>query len=138
MIYDNMDANGTHSDYNEHIKHLDEVIKAYLNKSKIMAGVPFYGYKGGPSFTNIQSKSYRDIYNTYHPTPDMDLVDGFSYNGPDTISKKTKITLEKGFGGMMIWEVSYDLYPINESSLLYQINKEIPINTNSSNTFSYL
>jgi len=128
MIYDNMDENGIHSDYDDHVKHLNIMLAASVEVRKINAGVPFYGYKGGPSWDNLSSQRYSQLFLAYHPGPEVDLVDGYSYNGPDTIRKKTEITVEKGFGGMMIWEVSYDLYPQNESSLLYQINQIISVN----------
>jgi GH18 family chitinase len=131
MIYDNMDENGIHSDYEDHVYYLDILRETHVEVRKINAGIPFYGYKGGPSWDNLSSQRYSQLFLTYHPGPEVDLVNGYSYNGPDTIRKKTEITVEKGFGGMMIWKVSYDLYPQNASSLLYQINQVIPVNNSA-------
>ena len=32
----------------------------------------------------------------------------YYYNGEETIKKKTKLALDHGFGGMMMWELGHD------------------------------
>ena len=41
----------------------------------------------------------------------------YYYNGEETIRKKTKLALDHGFGGMMMWELGHDAEGSNSLTL---------------------
>jgi spore germination protein YaaH len=75
-----------------------------MPREKIVVGVPFYGYRD----TWASARTYAWIYDTYQPAPDVDLVDGYGFNGIDMITQKTNYAFTNGYGGMMIWQLGQD------------------------------
>merc|ERR1712216_470934 len=81
-----------------------------LPAEKLTVGLPFYGR----SVTTGEWKSYEDLVQEHHPLdPKSDMVVGqtqekISFNGPQTIADKTRVALEAGIAGVMIWEVGQD------------------------------
>jgi chitinase len=80
-----------------------------LAKDKLVLGVPFYGQPENPS---IKQVSYSAIINKDPANAGRDTVSmngtTYHFNGKDTIINKTKLALEHGFGGMMLWEAGLD------------------------------
>lgn len=129
MSYDNTGTwtgPGEHSSYAQ----AQDALNYYANKGvardRMVLGVPFYGYcwgncGGGQSSTYIL---YKDILAKYPSASNADWInaDGaqYSYNGLATMSAKT--TLAKGYGGIMIWELSGDVSSTNSQSLLRAID----------------
>ncbi|PLR95314.1 glycoside hydrolase family 18 protein [Bacillus sp. T33-2] len=80
-----------------------------IPKEKLVLGVPFYAQPEDPA---IKQVSYDAIIDT---NPDKAASDNVSmngttyhYNGYDTVQKKTRLALDHGFGGMMLWEAGHD------------------------------
>lgn len=85
-----------------------------FTRDKIVMGLPFYGYKfnsrkGGSAtyqkYSDIVSL-FPDLKKSDDQTPGEDLC---FFNGPDMIYKKTKYVVDKGFAGVMVWEMSQDV-----------------------------
>jgi chitinase len=80
-----------------------------ISKEKLVLGVPLYAQ---PEDLNSKQVSYATII---HNSPDHAKSDTVSmngttyhYNGEATMKKKTKLALDHGFGGMMMWEIGHD------------------------------
>jgi hypothetical protein len=83
-----------------------------------MLGVPFYGKN-----SNGTGYTYREIVALYKPDREVDFVGGIGFNGVATIRDKTAYTLNHGYRGIMIWEITQDTN--DESSLLKAISDTI-------------
>jgi hypothetical protein len=131
MVYD---QTGTWADspYGNHASHqhmLDAIEywknRGYTDLSKIVIGVPFYGYKFGSTQGGIATAvTYATIAETY-PGLACTRDDTFStfFNGPETIRKKVLYVKEHGLKGIMIWEMAQDLPSDHEKSLLNAISR---------------
>jgi chitinase len=83
--------------------------KHHLPKEKLVLGVPSYAQ---PVDSQAKQASYaaiikKDPAYAYRDTIKMNGTI-YYYNGTSTVQKKTKLALENGFGGMMIWELGQD------------------------------
>ncbi|MFC0273029.1 glycoside hydrolase family 18 protein [Metabacillus herbersteinensis] len=80
-----------------------------LSKDKLVLGVPSYAQ---PENVSIKQMSYAAIVNSNSKNAKLDIVEmngtTYHYNGIPTIQKKTKLALDHGFGGMMLWESGLD------------------------------
>jgi GH18 family chitinase len=80
-----------------------------LSKEKLVLGVPFYAQPEDPK---IKQVSYEAIINKDPANAESDTVSmngtTYHYNGEATMKKKTKLALDHGFGGMMLWESGLD------------------------------
>lgn len=91
---------------------------------KLSIGLPFYGYgfgNGAPS-----SISFRDIALQYPQSVNLDEITLSSggkiyYNGKTTIRQKVTMAVERGAGGVMIWQLAGDAK--TPHSLLTQIRE---------------
>lgn len=97
-----------------------------LPKDKLVAGVPFYGYKFSKKnyADDAQAITYKKILEMY-PKQNVHLSDSIEliyYDGMPTIKRKAEYIKEQGLGGIMVWEITQDT-EIPDKSLLNQINK---------------
>jgi chitinase len=80
-----------------------------LSKEKLVLGVPFYAQPEDPK---IKQVSYGAIINKNPKNAGSDTVKmngtTYHYNGDATMKKKTRLALNHGFGGMMLWESGLD------------------------------
>jgi chitinase len=80
-----------------------------LSKEKLVLGVPFYAQPEDPK---IKQVSYGAIINENPENAGSDTVKmngtTYHYNGDATMKKKTRLALNHGFGGMMLWESGLD------------------------------
>lgn len=118
MIYDETGPwsgvhTGAHSswDFFEHAIH-HWLVNRELPAEKLVAGVPFYGYKfSRRGYANdAEGISYKDILERY-PDEDAHLKDSIGllyYDGMPTIRKKAEYVKEHQLGGIMFWEMTQD------------------------------
>jgi chitinase len=80
-----------------------------LSKEKLVLGIPLYGQPEDPE---IKQVSYEAIINNNSENAGRDIVSmngtTYHYNGEATVKKKTKLALDHGFGGIMLWETGLD------------------------------
>ncbi|MDP4108062.1 MAG: glycoside hydrolase family 18 protein [Bacillota bacterium] len=80
-----------------------------VSKQKLVLGVPSYAQPENPA---IKQVSYSAILKNNPANAQTDSVNmngtTYYYNGLQTIQKKTKLALDHGFGGMMLWESGLD------------------------------
>ena len=80
-----------------------------LSKEKLVLGVPFYAQPENPDINQV---SYAAIIQNNPENANRDTVNmngtTYHYNGEETVRKKTKLALDHGFGGMMLWEAGHD------------------------------
>ena len=89
--------------------------------SKIVLGVPSYGYGFGKAFRK-DPYPYAEIVASYPGAGDSDQVgETIWYNGVPTIEAKTRYAADRGLGGMMIWTLDHDVK--GEVSLLDAISR---------------
>jgi len=106
MAYDQA---GRHSTY-EFARDAAAQAAELLPPSKITLGVPFYGR----STSTGEWRSYEDLLKAPEfpdgpsQSRDTDETQGFYYNGPATIARKTRLAASLGLQGIMIWEVGQD------------------------------
>ena len=94
-----------------------------ISKEKLVLGVPFYAQPEDPKGKQI---SYDTIinHNPENAMKDIVSINGmtYHYNGEATVQRKTKLALEHGFGGMMMWEIGHDS---EDDSLITAISETI-------------
>ncbi|MGG3927463.1 glycoside hydrolase family 18 protein [Metabacillus fastidiosus] len=78
-------------------------------KEKLILGIPLYAQ---PENKDIKQVSYAAIIERNQQNAGGDTVNmnetTYHYNGEKTVKKKTKLALDNGFGGMMLWELGQD------------------------------
>jgi chitinase len=126
MAYDgagswNPKAPGQHSSLDFAKRNVEYWAKRGLPASKIVLGVPFYGYGFGNAFRK-GTYSYSAIV-AAHPGAEKSDQAGETiwYNGIPTIEAKAKYTIDRGLAGIMIWSLDNDVK--GEKSLLDSITR---------------
>lgn len=131
MVYDQTGAwaaspYGNHASF-QHV--LDAVDfwkrKGYTQSSKMVIGLPFYGYRFKSDSGGLAPQvSYKDIA-TWFPFlgADQDEHQLIVFNGPGTIREKTSYAKRKKFKGVMVWELTQDLSADHPKSLLKAIGE---------------
>ncbi len=100
------------------------VNKRSIDPSKLLAGLPFYGY----FFTSgtVIPMTFADIVSQYPEAGDKDEVNLPSgtiyYNGIPTIKQKVNLAMRRKLAGVMIWELNQD--GAGNNSLLKAISEE--------------
>ncbi|MDB0714925.1 glycosyl hydrolase family 18 protein [Bacteroides xylanisolvens] len=125
---------GQHASYDKFVSDL----KYWLNdqkapKSKIIGGLPFYGYSwdnniskdeiGAVRFNGIINHFKNQGY-TIEEIADTDQISKTYYNGRPTIRKKCQYVVENNFGGVMIWQLFQDAEQ-EEYQLIKVVNEEM-------------
>ena len=107
------DHDGEHATFDAAVADIQAVKDAGAPAEKIVLGVPFYGRD---TTRRNRTLTYREIIARHDPQPDVDLIDNLYFNGPATITRKTKYALESRLGGVMAWELGLDV-PTDRSLL---------------------
>ncbi len=102
MAYDHP---GRHSTLEGAQSDVKKLIAAGVPARKLTLGLPFYGRDIKKSNREL---IYREIVAKHHPEPSVDEVDNIYFNGPETISRKTKYAIDSGLAGVMVWELGQD------------------------------
>lgn len=115
MAYDH---DGRHSTFEGARTDLKKILDQGVARQKIVLGLPFYGRRITAS---EQSQTYSELMHKHRPAPKQDEVEGFYFNGADTIQRKTKFARESKLAGVMVWELGQDTH--DETSLLKAVHK---------------
>ena len=113
MAYDasgpwNPQAPGPHSSLAQAQESVDYWLRREVPASRLILGVPFYGYGFGPAFKKSASP-YREILAKFPTAAQTDQIgDTIFYNGHATLQAKARLTLERKLGGLMIWSLDND------------------------------
>jgi GH18 family chitinase len=102
MAYDHT---GQHSTFESAQSDVKKLIDSGMPARKITLGLPFYGRDIKNSNRVL---TYREIVANNRPEPAVDEIDNIYFNGPETISRKTKYAIDKGLAGVMVWELGQD------------------------------
>jgi GH18 family chitinase len=97
MAYDGDDKEG-HSPYDLAENALDYWSGRGLSRAKTILGVPFYARPSWRTYKALLAKG---------ADPRADCFKSDSYNGLETMARKTQLALDRG-NGIMIWELSGD------------------------------
>ncbi len=140
MTYDIYESN-IHATVNHYTRVIESYIEAGIDKAKIVPGLPFYGKEVDKMSDGKPGRSavvYRKIIELKPEMPeDVNIVDvtkvvngrssdiKYAFDSVDKIRAKTKIALELGVAGVMIWEVGHDVKSTSTKSLLWAIQNEI-------------
>lgn len=119
MSYDRgafTDKPAQHSSYEDFVADLnfwETVCKA--PKSKIVGGLPFYGYSWDEELAdivdNVRGIRYHTILEHFGTkAEETDAIGKTLYNGRPTIRKKCNFVVENGYAGVMIWQLFQDAY----------------------------
>ena len=108
-----------HSTFDGAKQDVDLLLKATVPSEKIVLGLPFYGRH----VKTREATTYRELHERYAPKPDDDEVQGISFNGPETIHRKTRYAVDSGLAGVMIWELGQDA--VGDASLLKVIEQSV-------------
>lgn len=121
MSYDNgWGGTGNHSTYDAAIAHIDKFLASGAPASKLVLGLPFYGYKPTVGTGEISFKELLAKYGA--AVAYVDTYDGYKYNGITAIEAKTKYAAQY-IKGVMIWELSQDVQ--GTYSLLQAVGRKI-------------
>lgn len=115
---------GQHSSLEFAQKNITWWLERGLTKNKAVLGVPFYGYGFGKSFKK-SDYSYAKIIAAHPGAENKDEAgDTIFYNGLPTIRAKTRLVIDQGLGGVMIWPLNHDAQ--GKFSLLNAIHELLP------------
>lgn len=119
MSYDRgafTDTPTQHASYEDFVQDLtywNEQCRA--SKSKIVGGLPFYGYSWDENLKNVvddvRAIRYHAILDYFgSKAEDKDVIDKTYYNGQTTIRNKCRFVKENNYAGVMIWQLFQDAY----------------------------
>jgi chitinase len=119
MAYDDR---GRHSTFEYAQESIESFEKKGVSRDRLVLGVPFYGRKINPprdeaTYADILAKAGGKL------AADVDESDGFYFNGPATIRRKTEFAKQQKLAGVMIWEIAQDAP--GDASLLKTIGDSI-------------
>lgn len=124
MMYDIYDeADGKHSTLERATELSHEATMRGIPIEKINFGLPFYARPTDHDAYWYDYKAYYDKLDENNFFYDEELQKSFWFNTPDVIKAKTEYAIENGFGGVMIWNYTYDLPSTNPNSLLRAIGE---------------
>ncbi len=112
-----------HSSYQNALDNINDYAAKGCPKSKMILGVPFYSRGSSSRWT---WKKYSAIASTEAKAQtayNSDNVGTDYYNGKKTLQDKTKLIMDQGGIGIMIWEVTYDRLGNDPYSLLGAIHE---------------
>lgn len=117
-----------HSSYDFAVSDLVYWRRKVTDKSKLVVGVPSYGYKWVGN-TNVGSSSigYKDLVYSFARAVNLDSIrpaagQAIYHNGISTMKRKTELAI-KSASGIMMWTLQYDLPTSNPNSLILAIDQ---------------
>lgn len=121
MSYDLWDDDGNHATYEIAKDDLEKFEKAGYDMAKLDLGVPFYARPTTEEEYWYSYKDYADSIDKNGLFNDKETGLKFSFNTYEVIEKKTKLAIDSGCGGMMVWHYACDLPKSDDRSLFNAI-----------------
>lgn len=123
---------GPHSSWDFFLSSIELAKQINIPNEKIIAGVPFYGYKfkSATSAAGAEAIIYSDIVNQYPGAEDKnEISDAFLYyDGKPMMKKKSEYVVDNKLGGIMFWEITQDS-DVASKSLLEVIDSILGVST---------
>lgn len=130
MSYDRgafTDTPTQHASYEDFVKDLEYWnVQCKAPKSKIIGGLPFYGYSWDEELKdvvdNVRGIRYSGILKHLgREAADKDKIGETYYNGRSTIARKCKYINEHDYAGVMIWQLFQDAHNDNHDLKLINV-----------------
>lgn len=102
MSYDHA---GRHSTYAQAEKDIKRVLALGIPREKLLLGLPCYARHTSDKERTL---TWLEIVGRHDPPATSDELNGYYYNGPATIAKKTKLAQDERLGGIFFWELGQD------------------------------
>lgn len=109
-----------HASYDDFVKDLEYWnIQCRAPKSKIVGGLPFYGYSWDEELKDVvddvRGLRYHAILSHFgREASEKDNINQTFYNGRPTLQKKCKFVKENDYAGVMIWQLFQDAHNDNQ------------------------
>ena len=120
------DFYGRHSTVESTIEAVEYMMARYeIPPEKILMGIPFYGriFDGySPDYWK-KSQSYRELVKLGIMDEKSDEIDGYYFNGANTVLEKIRVGQSLSLGGFFIWEIGQDSF--GQQSLTRRIMNEV-------------
>ena len=119
----------SYDDFVKDLKYWNEQCRA--SKSKIVGGLPFYGYSWEESLQDavddVRGIRYSGILKHLgNEAADKDNIGKTYYNGRPTIANKCKFIKENDYAGVMIWQLFQDAHDDNyDLKLINVVGREM-------------
>ena len=119
----------SYDDFVKDLKYWNEQCRA--SKSKIVGGLPFYGYSWEESLQgavdDVRGIRYSGILKHLgNEAADKDNIGKTYYNGRPTIANKCKFIKENDYAGVMIWQLFQDAHNDNyDLKLINVVGREM-------------
>lgn len=113
--------------YTEFVNNVSTMLTYGFPAQKLIMGMPFYGAATDDSKSTVSYKAIVTAYPTLDPSLDnvsmnVPPVKDITFNGQQTIIKKTKYVGDMALAGMMYWDTATDVDYTNQLSLLRALN----------------
>jgi len=84
---------------------VNHLLRNGAKPEQISLGIPFYAKN---TITGVDDMSYGELEAKHHIAPKEDTAGDHIFNGIQTVKDKTQYTLDRGLGGVMIFELGQD------------------------------
>ena len=111
---------GPHSSWEFFLSTIELAKGINVPDSKIVAGVPFYGYRFRSPVTATEAISYGEIVRLYPGAEDRNEITSAQiyYDGKGMITQKSQYVKDNNLAGIMIWEITQDSKDASKSLLV--------------------
>eukprot|EP01061_Rhynchopus_euleeides_P015421 TRINITY_DN26332_c0_g1_i1.p1 TRINITY_DN26332_c0_g1~~TRINITY_DN26332_c0_g1_i1.p1 ORF type:complete len:386 (+),score=107.45 TRINITY_DN26332_c0_g1_i1:34-1158(+) len=118
MTYDFVQQPGGHASFKASKQAIEALLAQGIPAAKVVMGVPAYAR----SKSDVRTLS--ELHDIAKLGDDVNKHKGFYFNGRNQVQKKARWALEKGLGGVFIWELGQDsLEP--EKGILTALHSEL-------------
>ncbi|MDD3968290.1 MAG: DUF4971 domain-containing protein [Proteiniphilum sp.] len=114
----------SYDDFVKDLKYWNEQSRA--PKSKLIGGLPFYGFSWDERLKNVVDDRRRIRYSAIlqylgREAADKNQMDNTYYNGRPAIAEKCRYVKENNYGGVMIWQLLQDAHDDNDDLKLIKV-----------------